>query len=394
MGIDNSCHVVFLIDTHEQTLALWKIKHIILQILLYFFASVDKDTTWGFRFFNSQSAVVDVIKHPFYPITDESIELFVAHYSQQINKESKRHTLNSTSARRNTPYAVLKETLMQLLAEFQWSNTDSYSSYVSTRRTPKSGCFVSGKSCQGVTIINHVYLLTDCPETHEKMLHFVGHSLPPSITTTTEEMQQTKTLAKAVQFMAYDMQKSLWENYVKRQISLNWINTSPTAATLEETKGVQRKIALGLSRFLDLFGGHLFPHYLALIHHAKYGYSFTSIFDAYYSSQMETIVKHTGAPTTHQSHSLSTYYALMNSPGTDPKDTFWQGLFKINSENGIFSLNITHTSYKVELVPFFSATRQIPKEDCSIPSHTIDLFQKVTCLNTMVTVPTADIDPH
>ncbi|KAI9014567.1 hypothetical protein CLU79DRAFT_368638 [Phycomyces nitens] len=389
MPNENSARVVFLIDTNDPSIDASKIKQIALQILLYFYDYVDKKVTWGYRFFSSESAAVDAAKHPLYPFMPEHISAFETKCARKLRQESLSSVPRSpVGKRQTTSYSVLKETMMQILAEFQWASTDSYLN--TTRQKTKPTCFQSNKQGHGVETKNHVYMLTNCPDTYEAMLRYVGYSDLEDADAT--EDQKIEHMAQAIHFMAQDMQKSLLGNYIQRQISFNWINTLGNPN--EPEKSFQKPISHGLSKFLGLFGGHMIPYYLGLVNHAKYGCSFSTLFSSYFSSEIDTVMKNSESTVSNPAHSMESYITHIKDKTKD--DTpFWEGEFYLGHDAYFLSERQgARKEYQVRLKPFFRTTRELPLEERNFPTSVNDLFSRINVFRTVALINNANVRAH
>ncbi|KAL0078153.1 hypothetical protein F4703DRAFT_1933232 [Phycomyces blakesleeanus] len=437
MPNENSSRVIFLIDTRDPLIDASKIKQIALQILLYFYDCVDKEVTWGYRFFNSESAAVDAAKYPLYSFTPEHINAFKAKCSQRLRQDSKspvsststssfpfssfsaaasanssvfsfmtntnmnmNTNMNTNSSsinfvgnkRQTTSYSVLKETMMQILAEFQWAGTDSYLSTIKSRQKSKAVCFRSNKPGQeGVNIKNHVYMITNCPDTYDSMLRYVGYTNLEDPDATDD--QKIEHLARSIHFMAQDVQKSLLQTYIKRQISFNWINTLEKPNETEQNKSFQKLISHGLSKFLSLFGGHMIPYYLPLVNHTKYGCSFTTIFSSYCSSEIDTVVnKNSETMITNPAHSVEAYLTHIKIEHQKANTSFWEGEFYLGHDAYFLSERQgARKEYQVRLKPFFRTTRELPLEERNFSTSINDLFSRVNVFHTVALIHNTEV---
>ncbi|KAI9014565.1 hypothetical protein CLU79DRAFT_766476 [Phycomyces nitens] len=279
--------------------------------------------------------------------------------------------------------------MMQILEEFQWASTDSYLDI--THQKTKPVCFQSNKQGHGVETKNHVYMLTNCPDTYEAMLRYVGYSDLEDADTT--EDQKIEHMAQAIHFMAQDMQKSLLGNYIQRQISFNWINTCEGNEDRLKYKSLQKPISNGLCKFLAMFGGHMIPYYIGLINHAKYGCSFSTLFSGYYSSEIGTITKQNKRQIVDDNHTLESYTSCMKPPIKQER-SFWEGSLHLGHHTTKCTESDLNKAHKVKLKAFFRTTHELSLDKRRVPSSIQDVFARASTLETIAVIRNSDIQAH
>lgn len=211
-------HVVFLIDVvqqyengHDATVR-W-IQGMVLRILLYFLDSVDKRTTWGYRFFNSKTRSIAMTNQSFQPISTKTVHEFANEYSKRIKNE---HDPNLKAV--DAPFTVVTRSLVQALAEFHWSDID-LSSESPRRQWSQSA---ASRGMQKIDIKNYTYLMSPAPHSLEALQQYM-----PSYSTinNNQETDVNDQLAQWLQLMHSELRKWLWEDYANHRISLSWIDT-------------------------------------------------------------------------------------------------------------------------------------------------------------------------
>ncbi|KAJ8656835.1 hypothetical protein O0I10_007432 [Lichtheimia ornata] len=259
-------HVVFLIDVvqqyengHDATVR-W-IQGMVLRILLYFLDSVDKRTTWGYRFFNSKTRSIAMTNQSFHPISTKTVHEFANEFSKRIKNE---HDPSSKAV--DAPFTVVTRSLVQALAEFHWSDIDLSSE--SPRRQWSNSA--ASRGMQKIDIKNYTYLLTPAPHSLEALQRYMpSHSTINS----NEDTDVNDQLAQWLQLMHSELRKWLWEDYANHRISLSWVDTGSFIGNSEELL-----LCNGLGSILRPFGGTHIRSSMLMSHFGSYGVSFSEVF--------------------------------------------------------------------------------------------------------------------
>ncbi|KAI8334209.1 hypothetical protein BC941DRAFT_100947 [Chlamydoabsidia padenii] len=264
-------HIVFLVDTSpflytNNTLddsSVTSLQAMILRILLYYVDMVDDRTTWGFRFFNTNSASITMSNRRFLPVSSQSIQDFLKELFIKVDQErAKPPTTNDT----DSCYSNLKQTLMQTLAEFRWKDIDLLGASPRSQSIPNS--------TKSVTIKNYMYVVSHRPHTMDDLQHYMGESTA---------MVDKHRVLTCIQKIADDLKRWLWDDYANHQISINWIDREDT----KTHKEVDLLIQTGFGSIMQMFGGHLITETMLKQDYAYWGLSFGTVFDHYRSLSMD-----------------------------------------------------------------------------------------------------------
>ncbi|KAI9318958.1 hypothetical protein BX666DRAFT_1408315 [Dichotomocladium elegans] len=272
-------HVVFLIDIvqdysdGQEATVRW-IQHMILRILLFFLDSVDKRTTWGYRFFSSNTCSIAMSNQSFRSISNSSIQAFREDFVNRIASSNNNTTSNGPSSQptaEEAPFAVVNRNLVQTLAEFHWSDIDLASE--SPRRQQQQQ--QQWNRTHTMDVKNFTYLVTRAPHNVPALRTY----LPPEMTLD-DSLPLLDQVAQGLKKMHAELRKWLWEDYVYHRISLTWIDTGSfdTSSANDDTNAQETWICNGISSILRPFGGCHLNAAMLTEEYARFGLSFGAIF--------------------------------------------------------------------------------------------------------------------
>lgn len=286
-------HIVFLVDTlpflPPNTLdesSVSNLQAMIVRILLYYVDMVDDRITWGFRFFNTNSASITMSNRRFLPVSSSSIDDFVKELhakvdlernklatttpsslmdQQQQQRSIHKKTIHHNKASTDSCFSNLKQTLMQTLAEFQWKDIDLLGASPRSQRirnSAKSG--PHHQHDQPLPVHNYMYVISHRPHTVADLQYYMDrrHDRNSVQTRLTLELDKVDALA-CIQKMADELKRWLWDDYANHQISINWIdreNTKVHQQQQQQQQPQQHRVSFLIEPFL-CHKPHIFSSY-------------------------------------------------------------------------------------------------------------------------------------
>jgi hypothetical protein len=238
---------------------------------------VDDRITWGFRFFNTNSASITMSNRRFLPVSSHSIDDFVKELHAKVDLERSKlapttpssplmdqqqqlsihkKTIHHNKASTDSCFSNLKQTLMQTLAEFQWKDIDLLGASPRSQRIRNSA--KSGPHHhhhlhdQPVAVNNYMYVISHRPHTVADLKYYMDrrHDRKSVQTRLTLEHDKMDALA-CIQKMADELKRWLWDDYANHQISINWIDQENTKL-LQQQQQQQQQLRVNLHILNDL----------------------------------------------------------------------------------------------------------------------------------------------
>ncbi|CAO3635523.1 unnamed protein product [Cunninghamella blakesleeana] len=293
-------HVVFLVDiqpliylNHVDTQSLESIQTLILRILLYYVESVDSRITWGYQLFNSISTSITMSNRRFHPMSTTSINDFVNElYLEVTHEDSKLHktkamvptatTVTTTDLEEDMKkkenmdpsFVILKQALMQTLAEFQWKDIDLLGASPRSQRIRDSTIKGGTRSNDSIPINHYLYIISHRPKSFTDLNHYIygHHEKPP-----TPKHKELLGIFNHMEYMANELKRWLWEDFANQHISVHWVDRDDND-TVDVTSNYIQK---GLNSVMQTFGGCLIPETMLKTDFSHYGISFASLFEHY-----------------------------------------------------------------------------------------------------------------